>query len=133
MLEWKRRYNVGIRRIDLQHRKVMGIISHLYRLQTNDISAEEMRSLFRQLQEFIQTHFREEEALMLRYHYPGYAEHKREHDAFIDLVCEHQKDFLKNRPGVPINLFNILWDWFAHHILYVDQKYCTFFQSKGVA
>lgn len=133
MLEWKKGYSVRIRKIDQQHRKVMSVISRLYKMQAEPISPTEMQSLFRQLRDFIETHFRDEEELMLRYRYPGYAEQKREHDAFIDLICEYQKDFLKNRRSVAINLFNSLWDWFAHHIVQVDQKYVSFFQSKGVA
>lgn len=133
MIEWKRSYSVQIRKIDLQHRKVLGIINRLYSMQTNQLPEKEMQGLFAELRDFIQTHFRDEEELMLRFNYPGYAEQKREHDAFIDIVCEHQKNFLKNRPAVTINLFNSLWDWFAHHIVDLDQKYVPYLQSKGVA
>jgi hemerythrin len=133
MLQWKSSYSVNIRKIDLQHRKVLGIINRLYSMQSNEVSRSEMDSLFRELRDFIQTHFRDEEELMLRYNYPGYVEQKQEHDAFVDMVCEHQKNFLKDRPTTAINLFNSLWDWFARHIVQLDKKYVPYLQSKGVA
>lgn len=133
MLEWKKSYSVNIRRIDLQHRKVLAIINRLYAMQSHKISTSEMQALFRELRDFIETHFRDEEALLLKHGYPGYQEQKREHDAFIDLVCDYQKGFLKNRPAVAINLFNALWDWFARHIVRLDKKYVPYLQSKGVA
>lgn len=133
MLEWKNSYSVRIRKIDLQHRKVLGIINRLYSLQSNKVPAREMDAMFMELRDFIQTHFRDEEELMLRHNYPGYAEQKREHDAFVDMVCEHQREYLKNRPTVTINLFNSLWDWFAHHIVAMDKKYVPYLHDRGVA
>ena len=133
MLEWKKSYSVKIRKIDRQHRKVLDIINKLYATQANQLQRSDMQHLFDELREFIQTHFRDEEELMLKHNYPGYAEQKREHDAFIDLVCEYQKNLLKNRQEVTINLFNSLWDWFAKHIVRLDQQYVPYLRSKGVA
>ncbi len=133
MLEWKKSYSVKIRKIDQQHRKVLKIINRLYATQANHLERSDMQKLFDELREFIQTHFRDEEELMLKHNYPGYAEQKKEHDAFIDLVCEYQKNLLKNRQEVTINLFNSLWDWFANHIVRLDQQYVPYLRSKGVA
>lgn len=133
VLEWKKSYSVRIRKIDRQHRKVLNIINELYATQANQLKQSDMQQLFDELREFIQTHFRDEEELMLKHNYPGYAEQKREHDAFIDLVCEYQKNLLKNRKEVTINLFNSLWDWFANHIVRLDQQYVPYLRSKGVA
>ena len=133
MLEWKKSYSVKIRKIDQQHRKVLKIINRLYATQTNQLQRSDMQQLFDELREFIQTHFHDEEELMLKHNYPGYAEQKKEHDAFIDLVCEYQKNLLKNRQEVTINLFNSLWDWFANHIVRLDQQYVPYLRSKGVA
>jgi hemerythrin len=46
MIEWKRSYSVQIRKIDLQHRKVLGIINRLYSMQTNQLPEKEMQGLF---------------------------------------------------------------------------------------
>jgi hemerythrin len=63
--------------------------------------------------------------------YPEYPEQKREHEEFIDRICEFQKEFLKRRPVVLINLFNFVWDWFARHVLEMDKKYQAYFSAGG--
>lgn len=121
-LAWDQKYSVGIRKIDSQHKRVVGILNQL-RWISKDKEEKELKSIFEQLKGYIETHFQQEEDLMLEYQYPGYQEQKSEHEAFIDRFCEYERDILKRRKMVVINIFNFLADWFTNHILKVDMKY----------
>lgn len=133
MFRWQKSYSVEIPKIDLQHRKVLALIKSLHATNSGRQSPSEMAGLFQELRDFTEIHFREEEALMLEHGYPGYEEQKRDHDAFVDLVSDHQRSFLRNRPAVSATLLSVLWDRFARHIEELDKKYITYFRERGVA
>ncbi len=46
--------------------------------------------------DYVVTHFRDEEALQVKYNYPGYADHKKAHQAFMKDVAEMTEDLNKN-------------------------------------
>jgi hemerythrin len=132
MLEWRDSYNVEIRSIDKQHRKILDIVNRLYALQSGkdrEKDRERMKRIFVDLLRYIDAHFTAEERLMREYGYPGYAEQKAAHDALIDRVCDLLKAFLKNKGLVEINVFNFVWDWFAGHILKMDRLYSPYLKD----
>jgi hemerythrin-like metal-binding protein len=131
MIDWSPRYEIGIRLIDRQHRQIVDIINELYHL---DSSRERgvMRDVFAKLMHYFETHFRDEEDLMEKNAYPGFALQKKEHDAFIDTICGYHREFLKGQALVPINVFNAVWDWFAHHIVKVDAEFQPFAVEKKI-
>jgi hemerythrin-like metal-binding protein len=133
MLEWNENYSVGIKMMDTQHRKIVDLINELFTMNEHRPQERQLKKVFEKLRDYIQNHFRDEEELMLKHGYPEYPEQKREHEAFIDRVCEFQKDFLKRKPSALINIFNFVWDWFAHHIVEMDKKYQTYFAARGLS
>jgi len=102
MLEWKESYSVHIRKIDAQHKKIVEIINRLFPLSPDKAEEKQLEGIFDDLRKYIQEHFRDEEELML-----------------------------KQKPMALINIFNYLWDWFAHHILEIDKKYQPYFNQQG--
>jgi len=123
MLAWNEQYSVHVPRLDRQHRRILKTLGELYALGQPESTRRRLARIFRRLRRHIEEHFRDEEAMLLAAGYSGLEEQKAEHRAFIDEVCSHHQDFLKNKPVVTINLFNYLWDWFVHHVLSVDKKY----------
>lgn len=123
MLTWNEEYSVHVPRLDRQHRRILKTFGELRDLGHSASPQRRLDRIFRRLHRHIEEHFRDEEAMLLAAGYPGLEEQKAEHRAFIDEVCSHHREFLKNRPVVAINLFNYLWDWFVHHVLSVDKKY----------
>lgn len=87
MIDWSSRYETGIRSIDKQHKQIVGIINELYSLE----KAKEqmvMRDVFAKLLKYFETHFKDEEKLMEKSGYPGFALQKAEHNAFIDKTLD---------------------------------------------
>jgi hemerythrin-like metal-binding protein len=130
-LRWDKKYSVGIRRIDSQHKRIVDILNRLHWIQ-RESEEKELRSIFEQLRSYIDKHFRLEEELMRDHRYPGYEEQKAEHEAFIDRYCDFEKDNLKRKRLNTINIFNFVADWFTNHILKIDMKYRPFFSERGV-
>ena len=122
---WRDEYDVGIPKIDRQHRAIIGVLNSLYDMQEAQKRPRQMQRVFGQLRNYIQKHFATEEAYIVKRGCPGIDAQKREHEKFIDTICGYQKDFLKKKSLAEINLFNFVWDWFAHHIMVVDKKCLT--------
>jgi len=68
---------------------------------------------------------------MIKCDYTGLEEQKEKHSQFIDKLCDFQKDFLKNKKVIKINLFNFVWDWFSIHILGTDRKIGIFLKEQS--
>jgi hemerythrin-like metal-binding protein len=122
VITWDRKYDVGVRKIDRQHKKIVDILNYLYDLQDSDISTKDIQKVFDELRDYIQKHFEEEEKYILENSCPDIDTQKTEHTKFIDTVCSYQRDLYKHKTFNYINLFNYIWDWLAHHILVVDKE-----------
>jgi hemerythrin len=122
IIQWDSKYEVNVRKIDRQHRKIVDILNKLYDLQETDKTQRDIQKIFDNLRVYISTHFKTEEAYLREIECTGYELQKEEHNAFIDTICSYQKEYFKEKPMALINLFNFVWDWFANHILTVDKK-----------
>lgn len=122
IIQWNSKYEVHIRKIDRQHRKIVAILNKLFDMQEMAASRRDIQKIFDDLREYIVSHFKTEEKYLREIECTEYDLQKEEHNAFIDKICLYQKEYFKEKPMALINLFNYVWDWFANHILTVDKK-----------
>ncbi len=130
VIQWDKKYEVNVKKIDRQHQKIVDVLNRLYDLQDtpvnqSDAGRRKIEKIFDELRNYIVTHFKTEEEYLKKIKCTGFDLQKKEHDAFIDTVCSYQRQYFKEQPLTLINLFNYVWDWFAHHILTVDKKCMT--------
>ncbi|MBN1685384.1 MAG: hemerythrin family protein [Spirochaetales bacterium] len=125
IIRWDSKYEVNVKKIDRQHRKIVDILNKLYDLQENAADQRKIEKIFEDLRAYITTHFKTEEAYLKEIECVEFDQQKKEHNAFIDTVCSYQREYFKEKPLALINLFNYVWDWFANHILTVDKKCMT--------
>ena len=78
---------------------------------------------------YAEQHLQREELLLRVRGYPGYAEHKAEHDAYRQKVASFQ--LYSERRDLGILIANFLTDWWKSHILGSDRPYARFFQSMS--
>ena len=122
LIEWKKEYSVGISKIDNQHKKIIKILNQAIGQQFSGQNEKEIEEILDNLQNYIKEHFKTEEDYMLKHQYAGYEEQRNEHNRFIDLLFESQKEYYKNGRVTSINILNFVWDWFSHHILILDKQ-----------
>ena len=122
LIEWKKEYSVGIRKLDNQHKKIIKIVNQVMSQQFSRVNEKETEEILDNLQDYIREHFKTEEEYMLKHNYACYEEQKKEHDQFIDRFFEAQKEYFKNGRVTSINICNFVWDWFSQHILKLDKQ-----------
>ena len=88
MLNWNENFATGHALIDTQHRMLIAYVNRLEGLAENTRPSPEEVVLFLRFIEFLEdylvTHFREEEQCMYRFRCPAHYDNKRAHSEFLD-------------------------------------------------
>lgn len=90
-----------------------------------------MTQTLNSLVNYTKTHFASEEALMQKYRYPEYLQHKAEHDKLTAQVVAFQSDFTAGRSMMTVDLLHFIKNWLAHHIGQIDQKVASFLKQQA--
>ncbi len=123
---WKENYRVGSPAIDGQHQTLFRLVNDLHDAMAKGHGREMMDSILDRLIQYTRTHFREEEAAMLRSGFPGFQAHKAEHEALTAKVLELQKQFRSGNATITLEVMDFLADWLDRHILKSDQQYAPY-------
>jgi len=131
-VEWKNEYSVGIDSIDMQHKKLLGLINSL---QTAvDFSTGELfeREALDELVDYTRSHFSYEEGLMEQNAYPEFEAHRKQHQQMIARVEEVLAEYQQDKDSAMRNAAAFLRSWLIKHINGTDKQYSSFLIEKGV-
>jgi hemerythrin-like metal-binding protein len=132
LFTWDSSYSVGVQDMDNEHIKLFGIINSLYDAMKSGKSKEVMEDVFKQLVDYTEVHFSDEEKLMSQHNYPGINEQMAQHKLFVDKVEENYKKYREGAILISIDIMNFLKDWLVNHIQIIDKKYAEFFNRIGI-
>lgn len=133
LFTWKDEYSVKVVKFDEHHKELVSLMNDLHDAMLKGKQQAIIGSTLKALADYTKYHFSEEEKLMVAYAYPGLAEHKAQHDAFVEKVRDSIAKFEAGKLALSIEVMNFLRDWLKGHILQTDKKYTEFFNSKKVA
>jgi hemerythrin len=127
LLVWDNSFLVDFEIIDEQHKELINMTNEL--IQGCDKGKIIQDVLFiktiRRAVEYAQKHFATEEKYLQQVNYPDFAEHKKEHEAFVSEVINQLKAFEENRND-PVVLVDFLKDWLVGHLAVTDKKYAPY-------
>jgi len=132
IMSWSDSYSVGISSIDMQHKKLIGMINELHDAMAQGKGRDVMAGLVRNMASYALIHFSAEEKLMQDKGYPELSAHKAQHDAFKQKVSDFEAKVSGNKLGVTLEVMNFLKDWLSNHIMTIDKKYGPFLNERGV-
>ena len=133
MFEWRNDYSVEIGSVDAQHKMLFAIANELYTAMMAGQSKPAMGGILDRLVQYTQMHFAHEERLLRQHGYPGFSQHKAQHDALTAKVVKFQSDFQQGHVSMSVQLLHFLKDWLEHHIQGSDRGYSPFLKAKSVA
>ena len=131
-MEWTENFSVKVPSIDEQHKKLFGLINDFYSGFNEKSIKERMTELIKGLKDYALYHFSTEEKYMEMYNSPGYKNHKKEHEIFIEKIADISERYESGRLVVSLEITNFMKDWLTNHILGTDKKYSQLFIEKGV-
>ena len=86
--------------------------------------------MINEIVEYIQDHFKNEEALMQNEQYPELDEHKIEHRTLIEEVAVFKERLLNNFFDGRQDFYRFLREWLLNHILESDKKFGAYVSAK---
>jgi hemerythrin len=122
---------VGVPKIDSQHRELVDRLNAVIALGTKSVSAEETQNTLDLLGEYIVKHFGDEEALQKQSGYPKYEWHKGQHQIYVGEFAKLKKEFAANGVSAKftLDLNNSIINWIVRHIKTVDVEFGKHYRS----
>ena len=121
-LQWSEDLSVGYPLIDDQHRSLFDQFERFIVACEERRGPDHLRELFSFLDQYVNRHFRDEEALMDRGNYPEARRHKQQHRYFVDQLAGLKRELETTGPTIQviIRTNKALIYWLTEHIREVD-------------
>ena len=132
LLTWSNKYSVGVKSLDDQHTKFIGMINEFHSAMLKGQAQSVAGALLPKLFAYAKEHFSTEERLMESTKFQGMTEHQAEHRALTAKIEEYLVRNKKGDNGMYVELLNFFRDWLSHHVLQVDKKYTLWLNEHGV-
>ncbi len=130
-IQWQGDYSVKVKRMDLHHRVIVYLINSLYeKNQSQDL--EGIKEAISLLDEFIVTHFIEEEHFMELIGYQDMENHKIIHKKLLNELRIHATDYQSNGGKFQQVFFDFLKMWVISHICRQDTKYAATVHQQAI-
>ncbi len=121
-MEWKDSFSTGIKKVDDEHKVLVGMIDRLEKAMERGEAEEVLGPVLRNLVEYVRFHFRNEEEVMARINFPDLRRHKVLHRDLVNEVARILNDLKRDRLWTIPELVGFLQHWLADHILGEDVK-----------
>lgn len=125
-IEWDPSYEIGIARVDFEHRIFADLINDLARRVKERRDRLSITRTLREVMKYADFHFLSEENLMEECAYPGFREHKELHRE-LQRTLKEKAIALAAGQDNPDDLLNFLVVWFLQHTVHEDRRiaiYC---------
>ena len=132
LMKWTESCSVGVTSIDEQHQELYDLVNRLHLSMKEGTAKETFGDLLREVANYATHHFGNEEKFMREFDYPGFEEHKAQHDIFVSKVLDLQSQMDQGRLFLSIEMISFLSDWIHSHVLGIDQELGPFLHGKGV-
>jgi len=126
---WKESFNIGIKVIDDQHKKLIDIINQLYDAQQTGTSQTIIVDILTKLSDYTIYHFEMEEEMQSANRFPKFEQHKGEHDEFVLRLIDLKKDVDRNNLLLSLKTIDFLKDWTINHILGSDKDFGEYLRN----
>ncbi|MEG1255484.1 hemerythrin family protein [Clostridium sp.] len=125
MIKWKDEYNIGVDKIDEQHKKLFEITNRAYALLENEFCIDKydkIVEILEELKDYTIYHFKSEEEYMLSISYRKFLSQKVEHDEFIKKINDIDLNIIdENQDKYIISALEFIVNWITDHILTKDK------------
>ncbi len=120
-LVWEPQYTVHVEELDAQHQNLFGITNNIMDLYEN--GSGELYPSLEHLVQYLCTHIRAENAVMIESDYPGYAAQTAQHEEFIDRMQAFLQSYKESDQDLIFNMLSYLHGWIYSHTITMDQQY----------
>ena len=116
--------------IDKEHRMLISLINRTLDEVNKGMEKDELLKGINALDEYVKTHFADEERLQIESNYPQYESHKKWHTYYIKEIEKLKEDFINDgSTNIMINNLNKKAGELLSHIRNIDRKLAAYIRS----
>jgi len=130
-IKWSESIAIGVGNVDEQHKHMLSVANKFLRALHMGYGDKILAAVIRDLREYTLTHFRDEEELMSKVHYPHLLEHQREHQNLTMQVKRYQEDIYRKNPIDPVEFRAFIKQWLIGHMIGSDGRIAAFMRDPG--
>ncbi|HYI69771.1 MAG TPA: bacteriohemerythrin [Skermanella sp.] len=130
LVTWGKDLEFGIPAIDEEHKRLMELANRVYAMVKTMDDPAVLKEAFTELRSYASRHFSDEEAFMIRIGYPDAAEHRAQHQSFIERLDTLAEDYRTGAPIRGIDVIGLLGNWWQGHIKGSDGKVAKFAAAR---
>lgn len=131
-LEWSEVFEVGIPRVDAEHRHLVAVVNSFHEVYRSGAGREKIFPVLNLLVKYVEVHFRSEESLMAAGKYPDLLKHRREHDKLTEQIFDLAQKYEAGDAEIGYEVMEFLKSWLLDHILQRDKRLEPFFRERGI-
>lgn len=132
MINWAPALSVNVNIIDMQHKKLFDMINSFYENISKGSSKEKLLEIINAMKDYTVVHFSTEEKYMKLHNYPGYDDHKSEHDKFVEKVISFEERYKNGKLLLSLEVTTFLKEWILDHIMKTDKKCGAYLAQHGI-
>ena len=131
-VKWKDEYSVGIKHIDDDHKKLIGLLNNFTIAYDYAMSESFEKEALNELISYTKYHFDREEKMMADNEYPDLIAHKAQHKVMIEQVESFVLLYNYKGHDTLNEISSFLSDWLINHINGTDKQYSEHLHNKGI-
>ena len=132
LITWTDELNLGISKIDDQHRQLVDIINEFGEASQKGKGSRVMNKILNELVGYTQEHFADEERLLADSGFPQLAQHQAQHRQLLQKIERFQYDFNQGGKRITAKVEEFLQYWLTSHILGDDKVYAAYVKNQKV-
>lgn len=131
-MKWSDDLKIGVPKIDREHQGLFEAVNALLDACTKGMGRKKVGETLQYLKQYVVTHFSDEEAIQREAQYPGYAQHRQIHAAFVQKVLEYEQRFNEEGPTIALvaDFNTFVSNWLIQHISVEDKKIGAWINSR---
>jgi len=126
LVTWSNTYVTGIELIDEQHKELLNLTNQLYKACLDGEGHVMFKEVMHRLVEYVKFHFSAELKLLEKIHYPGFLDHKKQHENLALNILDAVKSYDESKKLLPNVFVRTLKDWVFTHIAVSDKLYAAY-------
>ncbi len=132
-IEWKKDFELDIKIIDEQHKKLVTIINELLDvIQTEPINEKMILTSIDDVKKYSTEHFATEEGYMKEFSCNNTDSHIEVHDQFVNKLTAIENKINEAGTSMAFELIDFLIHWFVTHEAEFDKKFVKCFKNNGL-
>ncbi len=126
LIHWKNEYEIGIEKIDNEHKKLVDIINDFYNAFASAHGHVEIGNVINELVNYTIFHFTAEEEMFKNSSYPDTENHMKKHVNFVNKLKDYHKEVSGGNMTTSYDMVTFLRDWLIEHIIKTDTTYLPY-------